>query len=270
MQNLHFSICSSHLLFVALILLIKNIHCYACYPEGFSKTVSLGKETYVCVVIGRLDWLAANNNNSYIRIPSLVTADTVSSVAVKGAWTSSSYGQDDLIRRLSIENSQNDAVTISVESMGIMSFQKLYRQPTSNVTQALTFPLLMAVIYVDNGDVKSILWDDTCKWCDSNHCLSSTYDFEGNIEQSHSDGKSCFIPDTQCKLTTGSVRTANANAGTAINSLCDLNVFITWTGTDSEGKFLKSAGSRFSRISRDQLSYFTAEKQKVKSDTSTT
>jgi len=55
----------------------------------------------------------------------------------------------------------------------------------------------------------------------------------------------CYPPSSVPANGTASGNTT-AN-GTLTTSPCDLKVFVTWTGTDSNGKFLTSAGRRFSR-----------------------
>ena len=62
--------------------------------------------------------------------------------------------------------------------------------------------------------------------------------------------KACWVRDNQC---------INHHNGTEIvpNVLCQLNVYVTWTGTDVNGYYFKSAASRFSRLGVAQLESYT-------------
>lgn len=72
-------------------------------------------------------------------------------------------------------------------------------------------------------------------------------------------GKSCFLPDADCaKTTTASGASA---AGPATTELCELHVYVSWTGVDSKGRYLSSAASRFSRLLDTQLTNFTSTLQ---------
>jgi hypothetical protein len=85
-------------------------------------------------------------------------ADEYSSINIKDSWTSATYSDDTVMQQLGISDSVDDGLAIGVESMGIYSFQKVYRTNKVNVTTAekagYTYPLLMAVIEVDHGKVK--------------------------------------------------------------------------------------------------------------------
>lgn len=77
--------------------------------------------------------------------------------------------------------------------------------------EGVTYPLLMAVIHVDKGDVTGITWDSTCSWCDTSQCGQSLYDFDG---AEIPDGGNCFVKDISCVSDSGTTR------------LCELNVRI--------------------------------------------
>lgn len=106
----------------------------------------------------------------------------------------------------------------------------------------VTYPLLMAVIHVDKGKVIGITWDSSCRWCDEGQCSESVYDFDGS---GIAGGGNCFVEDTSCITDKGTTR------------LCELNVNIVWTGTDSEDRYFLSATPRFSRLTTEQLSDYT-------------
>ena len=53
-------------------------------------------------------------------------------------------------------------------------------------------------------------------------------------------GKACETPPDQCALST-------------CTDCCDLKVYVTWAGTDANGRSLVSAGLRFSRFRQFQV-----------------
>lgn len=164
---------------------------------------------------------------------------------MKNAWESLHYSNDTLLTEFNVNATSADGLAVSIESMGVVSYQKLYRGVVSSTDSTrITFPLLMAIIVVDKGRVHSILWDDTCKWCiDSpEKCLYNTYDYAGNLITD--TNKSCWVNDDFCIY------------NSAVSSLCKLKVYITWTGTDNHGFYFQSAASRFSRMASTQISDF--------------
>lgn len=186
-------------------------------------------------------------------MPSTLVADTLSSVAIAGAWSSQYYATDSLIQRLDISSNSSDALTISLGSQGVVSYQKIYRTMNTG-GRGITYPLLMAIIFVDSGNVVSVLWDDTCNWCSSDHCSHNTMDYAG--VNAPSFGGNCWLEDHRCYV-------SGTSGNTTVNALCDLRVYVVWTGTDSEGKYLSSAAGRFSRIDPTQLMYFTDEQMRL-------
>lgn len=179
------------------------------------------------------------------------------------AWTSTVYANDTLLSQLNISQVLYSGVTISIESMGVISYPRLYRAVipisetitttitntnTANSTSitstsisaaSVTFPLIMAIINVDHGKVNSILWDDTCKWCSSNQCENNIVDYNGN---SVSDvNPACYIPDNECLIKTLEPNPFNSsfpsiidipshkNSIDIVNNLCKLNVRLYFT-----------------------------------------
>ena len=72
------------------------------------------------------------------------------------AWTSASYQNDTALQKFDITSQLGQGLGVAVETMGLISFQKAYRQiiPGNNGTiQGVTYPLMMAVINVAHGKV---------------------------------------------------------------------------------------------------------------------
>ena len=116
--------------------------------------------TYVCLVISPINWEAtnasANSTGLFKRIVGNFQADSLSRFSVQNSWTSSNYSLDNVMTTLQIppaDNSSASALTISVQSQGFMSYQKIFRQQNLSASGGVTFPLLMAIIYVDKGVV---------------------------------------------------------------------------------------------------------------------
>ena len=170
--------------------------------------------------------------------------------------------------------------TIHVESIGVKSFTKAYKiydlsQPT---TPKYAFNVLTAVISVNKGVVNSITWDDGCHFCSTisnvadgsnDFCvpnilvtnetkvdsaatvsLAQEYAQEGALplsEQRLTDlkfdgyGKNCAMYGDKSSGAAGDCTTDDG-------AVCDLKLYIVWTGTDKNGQYFQSAGLRFSRF----------------------
>ena len=95
-------------------------------------------------------------HGSYRRVVNVLKADQLSRISVKGSWVSADYSSDPALLALNVSSSLSAGFAVSVESNGVMSYQKAFRSvQSSNGTEiGVTFPLLMAIIQVDNGVVK--------------------------------------------------------------------------------------------------------------------
>ena len=75
---------------------------------------------------------------------------------IVAAWTSALYANDTAMNRLDVPWDEGAGLAVSVQSMGHVSYQKVYRQVQrfgDNFTRAVTYPLLLAVISVSKGHV---------------------------------------------------------------------------------------------------------------------
>ncbi len=125
--------------------------------------------------------------------------------------------------------------SLHLQSNSALSFMKRFRGKASDGTTSVTFPHLTAVIAVDNGDITGITWDDGCYFCLEDTCEENSYKLSAELNPS--GGKSCYVNDAEC-----------LNAEGLVSEQCALSVYVVWTGTDSEGKSLKSAQMRFSQF----------------------
>jgi hypothetical protein len=162
-----------------------------------------------------------------------------------------------------------DASVHSVSSPYPRVYKKISYNPCEPAKASLiqTVPLYTAIIGLNRGAVEYVAWDDGCFFCAENgaDCVNTALNLNGTTEQDDRALRGCrqtldlshTPPQDNCYPTvaTDAANTTVANATTDggrgvgnATSPCDLKVFVTWTGTDRHGKFLKSAGQRFSRF----------------------
>lgn len=92
----------------------------------------------------------------YRRVVNVLQADQLSRLSVKNSWITADYSADPTLKALNVTPSLSSGFAVSVESNGVVSYQKAYRAViASNGSEVgVTYPLLMAIIQVDNGAVK--------------------------------------------------------------------------------------------------------------------
>lgn len=94
--------------------------------------------------------------------------------------------------------------------------------------------------------VQGVSWDDGCYFCDSDTCESNLYKYASNSTASQlEDGNTCYTSSASC---------SGENA-----SVCDITLYVGWTGTDRNGEYLSSAGLRMSQFKKYSIgSYFSS------------
>ena len=98
------------------------------------------------------------------------------------------------------------------------------------------FTQLSVVIVLNNGLVDEVVWDNGCYACSEEQCI------KGN----------CGIPLNECQ------------AGT---NKCDFSAYVSWYGTDKNGRYLLSAGQRLSQFqSTSARSYYDYVKENLETD----
>jgi len=239
---------------------------FGCFPDD-GATVVKGKDTTVCLLLSGLKWGAHTTWNGppaspaegeFLSIKATLKADEFSVIKGDGAWNGLRYGDDSTMINLNVTDKVvGNGLGVSLGSIGIPSFQKAYRRVDAvngATSTSVTFPVLMAVIRVDEGKVKEIIWDDTCEWCESSSCSANTYDYSGIVVRP--EAKSCYIPDIDCVVPNSEYNVqgwSGALARVKSSEQCSLKVYVTWTGTDANGFHFLSAASRFSRLSETQV-----------------
>jgi hypothetical protein len=227
-----------------------SFHCVDPRSSNLNRThiVRRGEETTICLFIGPAgNW--NSNDVTYKRFTFNLKADEFSSYQIPNTFNSlvtsaTSYGQ----------NSFNSMAThIFASSQTSLSFLRRY---VDNELQRI-YPFLTAIIEVDKGIVIGITWDDACGFCNQSECQLNTYNFDGSAasaEQAKQPVEGCYLTREQCL---GFVASGS--------KICDLKLYVVWTGTDVDGKALLSSDSRFSMFppNRIQESVTSAYKKMI-------
>lgn len=122
-----------------------------------------------------------------------------------------------------------------------LSYQRVFYTPDTGSL----FPYLTAIIDVKKGIVQGITWDDACLFCGNDKCVEDTYDFNGNLgtqKEYKQPTKGCYVDQTKCE-----------DALKNKKPLCDITVYVVWTGDDANGKAFHSSAFRFSAFPAQEL-----------------
>ena len=205
--------------------------------------LALGDATYVCVVLASsLDW---ETGTTYMRIPFKLELDAFSKLEVARAWTPYGGAVAGAQEMLGAAD-----VSLSLQTESQRSYQRRWRATHDGV--ASTFPVLFAEVGVEDGKVTGVSWDSGCYDCDadSRDCVKNEYNYDGSAYKHAS--KQCVVSDDTCAK----------SGGAKVSELCKLTIYVSWTGTDKDGRALLSQQRRFSRMERDQVATFVADLSK--------
>lgn len=131
---------------------------------------------------------------------------------------------------------QDRNVTIGAASQDKLSFLRMYYEETPSYV----FPFLTAIVDVRDGVVRGITWDDACVFCGTDDCLENTFNYNGIEQSQRTSGqptRGCVFTKQECN--------EFANDG---NRICDLTIYVVWTGTDANGIAFQSSAYRFSQF----------------------
>ncbi|KAF0709460.1 hypothetical protein AaE_012879 [Aphanomyces astaci] len=198
-----------------------------CNDRNATTPVVKGDQTYICI-----------NINDQYRAVFAPVVDQYVQLRLYESYT------DTRIR----PTNSSAAAYMTISSM---SSRSVYKQYTTAKGKA--YPILTAVVSVKQGEVQGISWDDGCYLCDSTTCEANLYSTPAIplYNSAFGDGSTCYKESPECLNTTG---------------LCDLAVYVGWTGTDANGNYLSSAGMRISQFQKYSVnSYFTDFKTKLSS-----
>ena len=149
-------------------------------------------------------------------------------------------------------------VTVDVMYQGVSTTSpRVYKQITydncqNKVVSVFTFPLLTVIVNLVQGVPSVISWDDGCYFCASNgaNCqpyalLTSTW----TLASASTGVVSCSTDTADCYVSASPTPAPSPNAtSTLASSPCDLQLYVSWSGTDNAGNYLTSQNKRFSRF----------------------
>ncbi|TMW69498.1 hypothetical protein Poli38472_001654 [Pythium oligandrum] len=175
---------------------------------------------------GERTYVCVNVNDKYRTLFMPVT-DQFTVLRVTDSWNDTRIGGDAL------------GSFVTVSTMAMRSTYKLYASERGHI-----YPYMTAIVSVKKGEVTGVTWDDGCYFCDHSMCEPNSYRYPTNVSsQLTGEGYTCFNQMSSCSGT-------NATA-------CDLTIYVGWTGTDSNGDYLSSAGMRMSQFAKYSItSYF--------------
>ena len=204
----------------------------ACSVAGRSNPkLRRGDETYLCVVLSSsLDWA---EDTKYVRLGFRAEVDTFARLEVRGAWAplTTSTGAHHALNGTSIG--------LSLQSEGKRSYQRRWRDLHRGSPS--TFPVLYAQVVLDRGEVTAVAWDSGCFDCEEEDAACTANEFEYDGSMAKDAAEQCSVADDKCGKGEGQV-----------SELCRLAVYVSWTGTDKDGRNLLSQQNRLSRLERSQ------------------
>ena len=101
--------------------------------------------------------------------------------------------------------------------------------------------MLYAEVVVDRGEVTAVAWDAGCFDCEEEDAACASNEFEYDGSQARDAAAQCAVSDAKC-----------AKGSSQVSELCRLAVYVSWTGTDKDGRNLLSQQNRLSRLERSQ------------------
>ncbi|GLE03363.1 hypothetical protein PINS_up012253 [Pythium insidiosum] len=178
------------------------------------------------VTKGQKTFVCVNVNDKY-RTVFMPVADQFTVFRIANSWNDTRIGADPA------------GAYLTISSMAMRSAYKLYASDAGHI-----YPFLTAIISVKKGQVQGVSWDDGCYFCGSEMCEPNLYRFASNVSSRVAkEGYTCYNNVATC---------SGPNA-----TSCDLTIYIGWTGTDSKGNYLSSAGLRMSQFTKYSIgSYF--------------
>lgn len=118
-------------------------------------------------------------------------------------------------------NLSGSSPPLQIQIGNIVSPKKHFAWFSRELATRYVIPFATAIVELDNGRIQRIYWDEGCFTCQQ--------DREACYEEI------CGVPYSDCQ--SGSVD-------------CDIKIYLAWSGTDSNGRYLLSSGKVLSRFSR--------------------
>ena len=212
---------------------------HACKPQTGSNPIVSGETTYVCLTF-----------NDQRRLPFLVEIDKMTSIGIGG-----SYDSD-----LTLTDDSGDWSTFDVSAAGggdsvAKSLRKIYKYDSGDGKRVMN--VYTAIVHVNMGEVTGVSWDEGCFFCAVDTCDASTAlqtinanttEVTGYEQLKQSNTAFASLYGENCYTDVGASGGCAQTCSPGKPCACDLTVYVVWTGTDANGKYMKSAGLRFSRF----------------------
>jgi len=123
-----------------------------------------------------------------------------------------------------LDNPQNEPVYIRAEVGAKSSYWRTRSQGLP--PNKITVPFWTLVIEVTDGLVDKLTWDDSCPLCESSDmCVAD---------------RNCGVMHNTC-------------GNTDADNNCNLQIYVSWFGTDADGKYFTSSDKRLSRFRSGSL-----------------
>jgi len=231
------------LLLIATLAKITSSEWQGCGTNNDAK-IYAHKKSAICVVLSGPDSWQQPTASKYSRFMFTPKVDSLTKLEIANSWVGLRTDENDLL----IKNFTNPSV--HVESGKALSYIKRYRGLLDDTSKTpVTWPYMTAIINVDEGDITGITWDDGCYFCENHKCQQNTFDFKGSqVTDDALASPNCYLKDTECQGEAGKV---------AEN--CPMSIYVVWTGSDGNGKLLKSAEMRFSQYKSYSVMNFIAD-----------
>ncbi|CAM9252365.1 unnamed protein product, partial [Phaeothamnion confervicola] len=155
-----------------------------CTSPGYKKKLGINDHTYVCLVVNSVDW---SNSTQYSQLVINPKSDRFSRFNIPGSWEGEVGAEDKLLAKYGSQ------VAFHVESEGVISYQKMFRDTENN----RTFNIFTAIVTVDTGEVTGIAWDDGCHYCLGETCDFNTYTYDGLLANT-TNGEDCWWSNDDC------------------------------------------------------------------------
>lgn len=137
---------------------------------------------------------------------------------------------EDIFSNLKDKNTQ-------INVMAQMQFNELYsmQAPYYNNGENWVFPVMNLMIQLDQGKVSNYFWRNTCLGCSGNDVV--------NTCETKSLTSTIINPADTSSTTTATYNQENCKRTKCSADFkdCDLRIYVTWSGLDSEGKNLLSS-----------------------------
>jgi hypothetical protein len=196
-------------------LLLLPLSTHSCSPAA---TITVGQNTTLCLLLSPLQSFNTTLTYSRYTFQPVVSQYDLVALRFRGSF-SGAYNA-------------TASSSYAVRLGNATSFMFTYTTPSSVFTKSTL------IASVDNGIVTSLVQDSDCAFCSdsSESCEWFSYDFLGNPRGDEGATRGCYTNDV----------TTCAESADGGGNYCDLNVYIVFQGSDTNGVTLFSSDGRSS------------------------